>query len=94
MTRWPDVRELDCSYVWVNSVISAGVDTGDLAKRGESLIRQSSNRYLTTVRIAFRAKQRRFDDFDGLLEESNVKPVQRAIVELSDEQDQPDLLPG
>ena len=63
-------------------------------QRGESLIRQSSNRYLTTVRIAFRAKQRRFDDFDGLLEESSVKPVQRAIVELSDEQDQPDLLPG
>jgi len=75
-------------------VLSAGVDSKDLAKRGESLIRQSSNRYLTTVRIAFRAKQRRFDDFDGLLEESSVKPVQRAIVELSDEQDQPDLLPG
>ena len=73
---------------------SAGVDARDLAKRGESLIRQSTNRYLTTVRIAFRAKQRRFDDFDGLLEESSVKPVQRAIVELSDEQDQPDLLPG
>ena len=28
----------------------------DLAKRGESLIRKSSNRYLTTVRVAFRAK--------------------------------------
>ena len=75
-------------------MISAGVDSSDLAKRGESLIRQSSNRYLTTVRIALRAKQRRFDDFHGLLEESSVKPVQRAIVELSDEQDQPDLLPG
>jgi DNA-directed RNA polymerase subunit omega len=23
-----------------------------------------------------------------------IKPVQRAIIELSDEQDQPDLLPG
>ena len=79
---------------WVLGMLSAGVDHQDLAKRGESLIRQSSNRYLTTVRIAFRAKQRRFDDFDGLLEESSVKPVQRAIVELSDEQDQPDLLPG
>gem|GEM_PF-123290 len=78
----------------VVGMLSAGVDHQDLAKRGESLIRQSSNRYLTTVRIAFRAKQRRFDDFDGLLEESSVKPVQRAIVELSDEQDQPDLLPG
>ena len=75
-------------------MLTAGVDHQDLAKRGESLIRQARNRYLTTVRIAFRAKQRRFDDFDGLLEESSVKPVQRAIVELSDEQDQPDLLPG
>ena len=75
-------------------MISAGVDSRDLAKRGESLIRKSSNRYLTTVRIAFRAKQRRFDDFEGLLEDSMVKPVQRAIIELSDEQDQPDLLPG
>ncbi len=75
-------------------MITSSLDAKDLAKRGESLIRQSPNRYLTTVRIAFRAKQRRFDDFDGLLEESSVKPVQRAIVELSDEQDQPDLLPG
>ena len=33
-------------------------------------------------------------DFDGLLEESAIKPVQRSIIELSDEQDQPDLIPG
>ena len=80
----------------VLSVIKSGsgLNSNDLAKRGESLIRHSTNRYLTTVRIAFRAKQRRFDDFDGLLEESTVKPVQRSIIELSDEQDQPDLLPG
>lgn len=70
------------------------INPKNLAQRAESLIRHSSNRYLTTVRIAFRAKQRRFDDFDGLLEDSMVKPVQRAIIELSDEQDQPDLLPG
>ena len=73
---------------------SPAFDSNDLAKRGESLIRQSTNRYLTTVKIAFRAKQWRFDDFDGLLEESTVKPVKRSIIELSDEQDQPDLLPG
>ncbi|MCP9916880.1 DNA-directed RNA polymerase subunit omega [Cyanobium sp. ATX 6F1] len=74
--------------------IGSDVSPKELAQRAESLIRQSSNRYLTTVKIAFRAKQRRFDDFDGLLEDSMIKPVQRAIVELSDEQDQPDLLPG
>jgi len=73
---------------------SSDLNPKELAKRADSLIRQSSNRYLTTVRIAFRAKQRRFDDFDGLLDDSMIKPVQRAIIELSDEQDQPDLLPG
>ncbi|MEB3239979.1 MAG: DNA-directed RNA polymerase subunit omega [Cyanobacteriota bacterium] len=67
-------------------------DAKELARRSESLIRKASNRYLTTVRIAFRAKQRRFDDFEGLLDDSMIKPVQRAIIELSDEQDQPDLL--
>ena len=76
--------------------IQRGVEVNpkELAQRAESLIRFSSTRYLTTVRIAFRAKQRRFDDFDGLLDDSMIKPVQRAIIELSDEQDQPDLLPG
>jgi DNA-directed RNA polymerase subunit omega len=80
----------------MNPVMQGGIDVNskDLAQRAESLIRHSSNRYLTTVRIAFRAKQRRFDDFDGLLEDSMIKPVQRAIIELSDEQDQPSLLPG
>ena len=73
---------------------SADLNPKELAQRAESLMRHSSNRYLTTVRIAFRAKQRRFDDFDGLLEEAMIKPVHRAIIELSDEQDQPDLLPG
>jgi DNA-directed RNA polymerase subunit omega len=91
-SRWP--------RVWVSLadkiVMQGGIDMNskDLAQRAESLIRHSSNRYLTTVRIAFRAKQRRFDDFDGLLEDSMIKPVQRAIIELSDEQDQPALLPG
>ncbi len=74
--------------------LGVNVSPKELAQRAENLVRHSSNRYLTTVRIAFRAKQRRFDDFDGLLEYSMVKPVQRAIIELSDEQDQPDLLPG
>lgn len=78
----------------LRSELRSELNPKELAQRAESLIRQSSNRYLTTVRIAYRAKQRRFDDFDGLLEDSSIKPVQRAVIELSDEQDQPDLLPG
>jgi DNA-directed RNA polymerase subunit omega len=91
-SRWPRLRVSLADEI----VMQGGIDMNskDLAQRAESLIRHSSNRYLTTVRIAFRAKQRRFDDFDGLLEDSMIKPVQRAIIELSDEQDQPALLPG
>jgi len=66
--------------------------TRDLSRRMELLISNASNRYLTTVRIAFRAKQRHFDDFEGLLEEGDIKPVQRAIIELSDEKLTPELL--
>ena len=64
----------------------------DLARRIEQLIATSPNRYLTTVRVAFRSKQRRFDDFEGLMEDNNIKPVQRAILELSDEQLQSDVV--
>ena len=60
----------------------SSVNAKELAQRAESLIRHANNRYLTTVRIAYRAKQRRFDDFDGLLDDSMVKPVQRAIIEI------------
>ena len=76
--------------------MQSGIDVNhkELAQRAESLIRHTSNRYLTTVKIAFRAKQRRFDDFDGRLHESLITPVQRGIIGMSDEQDQPDLLPG
>ena len=73
---------------------NSAINANDLAKRGESLIRKSTNRYLTTVKSAFRAKQRRCAAVDGLVDESTIKPVQRSIIELSDEQDQPDLLPG
>ena len=82
------------SFMQSGVPVNVQLNPKELAQRAESLIRHSSNRYLTTVRIAFRAKQRRFDDFDGLMDEVMVKPVQRAIIELSDEQDQPDLLPG
>lgn len=64
----------------------------DLSRRIEQLISRSPNRYLTTVRVAFRSKQRRFDDFEGLMEDNNIKPVQRAILELSDEQLQNDVV--
>ena len=64
----------------MNITNNSGIDPNDLAKRGESLIRQSTNRYLTTVKIAFRAKQRRFDDFDGYQKNQLLNPFKGQLL--------------
>ena len=63
----------------------------DVIYRAEDLIRSSSNRYRITVQIARRAKRRRYEDFDGK-EEITLKPVKRAILEMSDELVQPGII--
>jgi DNA-directed RNA polymerase subunit omega len=50
----------------------------------------ASNRYRITVQVAKRAKQRRFEDFDNV--EEIMKPVLRAIIEMSDELTQPEII--
>ena len=59
--------------------------------RAASLISESSNRYKITVQVANRAKRRRYEEFDTG-EESSMKPVIRAIIEMSDELTQPDII--
>ncbi|TAD80502.1 MAG: DNA-directed RNA polymerase subunit omega [Oscillatoriales cyanobacterium] len=66
-------------------------DTSDLLYRTSSLIAASSNRYKITVQVANRAKRRRYEEFDTG-EESAMKPVIRAIIEMSDEMTQPDII--
>jgi len=59
--------------------------------RAEELIGAASNRYRITVQVANRAKRRRYEDFDNV-EESIMKPVLRAILEMSDELTQPEII--
>lgn len=68
--------------------------TSDVMRRAEQLVKHSSNRYRITVQIANRAKQQRnrnmeTDEFD----EISMKPVTRAIIDMSDEMIEPELLP-
>ncbi len=70
---------------------ASGLDTSDLMARAEELIDAASNRYRITVQVANRAKRRRYEDFDSG-EEVMMKPVLRAIVEMSDELTQPDII--
>ncbi|MBD2136648.1 DNA-directed RNA polymerase subunit omega [Anabaena sp. FACHB-1237] len=59
--------------------------------RAEDLINAASNRYRITVQVANRAKRRRYEDFENN-EDSLIKPVLRAIMEMSDELTQPEII--
>lgn len=59
--------------------------------RAEELISAASNRYRVTVQVANRAKRRRYEDFDSM-DDPLMKPVLRAIIEMSDELTQPEII--
>lgn len=59
--------------------------------RAEELIDAASNRYRITVQVANRAKRRRYEDFDSI-DDPMMKPVIRAIIEMSDELTQPEII--
>jgi DNA-directed RNA polymerase subunit omega len=59
--------------------------------RAEELISAASNRYRITVQVANRAKRRRYEDFENN-EDAIMKPVLRAIIEMSDELTQPEII--
>jgi DNA-directed RNA polymerase subunit omega len=59
--------------------------------RAEDLINAASNRYRITVQVANRAKRRRYEDFDNS-DDVMMKPVLRAIIEMSDELTQPEII--
>lgn len=66
-------------------------DNQQVMRRTEDLINAASNRYRITVQVANRAQRRRFEDFDSI-DESKMKPVLRAIIEMSDELTQPEII--
>lgn len=66
------------------------IDNSQLMRRAEDLIGAASNRYRITVQVANRAKRRRFEEFDN--DDPKMKPVLRAIIEMSDELTQPEII--
>lgn len=69
----------------------SALDTSQLMRRAEDLINAASNRYRITVQVANRAQRRRFEEFDSL-DDPKMKPVIRAIIEMSDELTQPEII--
>jgi DNA-directed RNA polymerase subunit omega len=67
-------------------------DSTQLTRRAEELICAASNRYRITVQVANRAKRRRYEDFENMDDHQMMKPVMRAIFEMSDELTQPEII--
>jgi DNA-directed RNA polymerase subunit omega len=63
----------------------------EVIQRAEELVSAASNRYRITVQVANRAKRRRYEDFDTM-DDPMMKPVLRAIIEMSDELNQPEII--
>lgn len=66
-------------------------DSTEIMHRAEDLMQAASNRYRITVQVARRAKRRRYEDFDSI-EDPLMKPPIRAIIEMSDELTQPEII--
>ena len=59
--------------------------------RAEELLEAASNRYQITVQVASRAKRNRYQDLDNI-DDPVMKPVIRAVIEMSDELTQPEII--
>jgi DNA-directed RNA polymerase subunit omega len=59
--------------------------------RAEELMKAASNRYRITVQVAQRAKRRRYEEFENM-DDPIMKPAIRAIIEMSDELTQPEII--
>jgi DNA-directed RNA polymerase subunit omega len=70
---------------------NSNLDTSQLMRRAEDLVSAASNRYRITVQVANRAQRRRFEEFDSI-DDPKMKPVIRAIIEMSDELTQPEII--
>lgn len=66
-------------------------DSSHVMFRAEELMKAASNRYRITVQVANRAKRRRYEDYDNF-DDPLMKPTIRAIIEMSDELTQPEII--
>jgi DNA-directed RNA polymerase subunit omega len=67
-------------------------DTSQIMRRAQELVDASSNRYRITVQVANRAKKRRHRDSLEDFDDSAMKAVMQAIIEMSDEMTQPEII--
>lgn len=67
------------------------INSSEMIYRSDRLISASSNRYRIVVQVARRAKRCRLEDLENI-DDPLMKPVIRAVIEMSDELTEPELL--
>ncbi|ACK68024.1 DNA-directed RNA polymerase, omega subunit [Rippkaea orientalis PCC 8801] len=66
-------------------------DSAEIVARADKLMEVASNRYRIVVQIARRAKRCRYEEQENG-DGSMLKPVMRAVLEMSDELTEPEIL--
>nr|YP_009541611.1 DNA-directed RNA polymerase omega chain [Synarthrophyton chejuense]AYR05620.1 DNA-directed RNA polymerase omega chain [Synarthrophyton chejuense] len=67
------------------------IESHQITYKTEELLEAAKNRFKITVKVANRAKRRKYEDID-IIEDPLVKPVIRAILEMVDEITQPEII--
>ena len=67
------------------------IESHHLTYKTEELLYASENRFKITVKVAERAKRRKYEDIE-IIEDPLIKPVIRAIIEMVDEITQPEII--
>lgn len=67
------------------------VNSTDIVYRADQLMEAASNRYRIVVQVSRRAKRCRWEDQDSF-DAPMMKPVIRAVLEMSDEFTEPEIL--
>lgn len=66
-------------------------ESHQITYKTEELLEVAENRFRITIKVANRAKRRKYEDID-IIEDPLVKPVIRAILEMVDEITQPEII--
>lgn len=65
-------------------MLSRSIRGNEVIYRTEELLNIGSNRYSITLKVAQRAKRKKYEDLD-IVTEPEVKPIIRAIIEMANE---------
>nr|BED43120.1 DNA-directed RNA polymerase subunit omega [Pyropia sp. Myanmar_A]BED43317.1 DNA-directed RNA polymerase subunit omega [Pyropia sp. Myanmar_B]BED43514.1 DNA-directed RNA polymerase subunit omega [Pyropia sp. Myanmar_C] len=66
-------------------------NSSDITYKTEELLEATTNRYRITIQVANRAKRRKYEDVD-IIDDPQIKPVIRAILEMVEEITQPEII--